>query len=148
MTLDITDAPIDMRESVEQVLTMAASEMLNHRFDDYPLEAVGILCVDGSVYPLINQARSAHRFEVSQILVREAIEALNRRGFSPIAVYHSHPTSSTGPSTRDVELMSNMPGVLSVIIGLDGITAWRWEDGLQSVARIELPERKVDGEPT
>ena len=133
----------ETKSAVSELITFAAISLVMHRDSDYPHEAVGILCSDGSIYPLINQARSAHRFEVSQPLVKEAIGVLTQRGMEPIAVYHSHPTSSSGPSKRDIMLMETMPGSLSIIIGQDGIAAWLWDGGLQSVTRINLPTKET-----
>ena len=124
------------------LMETAAVEMLNHRDDVYPQEAVGVLCADGSCFPLVNQARSAHRLEVSAFLVAEAIDMLVERGLSPVAFYHSHPTSASGPSTRDVQMMQTKPGALFVIIGQDGIAGWLWNDELQSAGTIPLPNRK------
>ena len=133
----------ELKDAVTHLIASAATSLVTHRDSDYPHEAVGSLCSDGSVYPLINQARSAHRFEVSQPLVKEAIGVLTQRGMEPIAVYHSHPTSSSGPSKRDIMLMETMPGSLSIIIGQDGIAAWLWDGGLQSVTRINLPTKET-----
>ena len=119
----------------------ASVEMLNHRDDVYPQEAVGVLCADGSCFPLVNQARSAHRLEVSAFLVAEAIDMLGERGLSPVAFYHSHPTSASGPSNRDIQMMQTKPGALFVIVGQDGIAAWLWDESLQSAGKIPLPER-------
>lgn len=137
----LTEAKEFMQASVTLMET-AAVEMIEHRNDSYPNEAVGVLCSDGSCYPLINQARSAHRLEVSAILVGEAIDMLNERGMSPVAFYHSHPTSASGPSNRDISMMQTKPGALFVIVGQDGIAGWLWEDGLQSAGKIPLPDRK------
>ena len=133
--------------AAETLLESAASEMLAHRDEVYPNEAVGVLCDDGSCYPLINQARSAHRLEVSAFLVSEAIAMLVERGKSPVAFYHSHTTSSSGPSARDVEMMQTKPEALFVIIGQDGISGWMWDDGLQAVGVVPLPDRKTNVEP-
>lgn len=132
------------QEFIQAAVTLmedAAVRMADHRDDAYPEEAVGILCSNGDTYPLINQARSGHRFEVSETLVKEAIEILENRGKEPVAMYHSHPTSAASPSARDVSMMMNMPGALSIVVGIDGIAAWLWDDVLQSVGRIPLPER-------
>ncbi len=125
----------------ETLMVEAAPALVAHRNDSYPHEAVGIVCSDGSTYPLINQARSGHRFEVSEVLVQEAITILSERGLQPVAVYHSHPESVSGPSNRDISMMQHMPGALSIIVGKDGIAAWLWNDGLQSVGKVQLPER-------
>ena len=128
--------------AVQTLMETAASEMLEHRDETYPQEAVGILCSDGSCWPLINQARSAHRLEVSAILVSEAHTMLRERGRNPVAYYHSHPDSASGPSDRDVSMMQTVPGALFVIIGQDGISGWQWEDKLESCGKIPLPDRK------
>lgn len=128
-------------QSAVTLMEAAAVRMANHRDNAYPQEAVGILCSNGDSYSLINQARSGHRFEVSEVLVKEAIEILESRDMEPVAMYHSHPTSAASPSGRDVSMMMNMPGALSIIVGIDGIAAWLWDDVLQSVGRIPLPER-------
>jgi proteasome lid subunit RPN8/RPN11 len=136
---------VEAKEFMQASVTLmetAAFEMVEHRDEVYPYEAVGILCSDGSCYPLINQARSAHRLEVSAILVGEAIDMLRERGLEPVAFYHSHPTSASGPSNRDISMMQTKPGALFVIIGQDGIAGWLWNDGLQSVGKVSIPDRK------
>ena len=134
-TRDYIQAVVDLMESASVV-------MMDHRDDDYPHEAVGILCSDGTNYRLINQARSAHRFEVSATLSAEAMSVLLGRDKEPIAIYHSHPTSPSGPSKRDITMMETQPGALSIIVGVSDISAWVWDnEGLQPVGRIPLPER-------
>lgn len=135
------DIAVDFVEAAKTLMVESSGLLLAHRDDEYPLEAVGIICSDGTTYPLINQARSGHRFEVSEVLMKEAIDILAERGLHPVAVYHSHPDSSSGPSNRDILMMQNMPGALSIIVGRDAIAAWLWNDGLQSVGNIPLPER-------
>jgi len=139
----------DMDMYVVAVVTLmenSAVEMLEHRDEVYPNEAVGILCDDGTCYPLINQARSAHRLEVSAILVGEAIDMLMERGKAPVAFYHSHPTSASGPSNRDIQMMQTKPRSLFIIVGQDGISGWIWDDGLKSVGKIPLPVREPNVE--
>jgi len=134
---------------VEALLNFAARDLLTQRDREYPNEAVGILTAGGIVYPLINQARSPKRFEVSKTLVQEGISELVKWGEHPVATYHSHPTSASGPSDRDCLYMRETEGGLHIIIGMDGIAAWLWKDGLRSVAKVPLPERvKADGEHT
>ena len=130
----------NLENATELLLTSASEDLVEARDDAYPNEAVGILCYDGAVYPLINQARSPHRFEVGETLVGEAINHLKYRGKMPVAVYHSHPTSDSGPSARDEMMMQEMPGAVFVIVGVDGIAAWMWEDELRSVGKITLEE--------
>ena len=136
----MTDFHLEIRDEVEALLLVARADLLAARHDGYPNEAVGILCADGSVYPLINQARSSKRFEVGETAVGEAINHLKYRGRFPVAVYHSHPTSDSGPSERDKMMMEEMPNALFVIIGKDGIAAWLWDEALRFVSRIPLED--------
>ncbi len=138
---------LNFLQAAVTLMEEGALEMLDHRDDMYPLEAVGILCSDGVTYRLINQSRSSHRFTVSETLVREAIEILTRRGHPPVAIYHSHPEHDSHPSRRDIDMMETMPGSLSVIVGKEGIAGWRWNDGLESVGKIPHPERTRYGKP-
>ena len=136
-----TEQAVEFIQASTTLMESAAVEMVEHRDETYPNEAVGVLCSDGSCFPLVNQARSAHRLEVSAFLVAEAIDMLTERGLSPVAFYHSHPESASGPSNRDIQMMQTKPGALFIIVGQDGISGWLWDDGLQSVGRIPLPER-------
>ena len=122
------------------ILETARPELLASRDDSYPDEAVGILCADATVYPLINQARSPKRFEVSEQLVTEAIAQLKVRKRNPVAIYHSHPESDSGPSKRDTAMMAEMPQATFIIVGNDGIAAWMWDDELRFVTRVPLKE--------
>lgn len=138
-----TPVALNFLQVTVTLMEEASLSMLQHRNDSYPNEAVGILCSDGVTFPLINQSRSPHRFNVSQTLVEEALETLTRRGHSPVAMYHSHPEADSSPSNRDLAMMETMPGSLSIIVGIDSIAAWRWNDGLESVGKIPHPERSM-----
>lgn len=118
------------------VISDASSALYEARDDAYPEEGVGILCIDATVYPLINQARSHKRFVVSERLVLEKQLELYEQGFSPVAFYHSHPTSPAGPSNRDLHWMEEHPRQVSVIVGNDGIAAWWWDEESILLARI------------
>lgn len=130
----------NFNSEVEALLAAARQDIVASRNESYPNEAVGIICADGDVYPLINQARSAHRFSVGETLVGEAINHLKYRNKMPVAVYHSHPESASGPSGRDEMMMQEMPGAVFVIVGSDGISAWLWDEELISVAKIPLED--------
>ena len=127
-------------ESVGALLVTARQDIVASRNESYPNEAVGIICADGDVYPLINQARSAHRFSVGETLVGEAINHLKYRGKMPVAVYHSHPESASDPSQHDQAMMQEMPGAVFVIVGSDGIAAWMWDEELVFIAKIPLED--------
>lgn len=129
---------------VEALLVAARAELVVSRNHEYPNEAVGIVCADGDVYPLINQARSNRRFEVGETLVGEAINHLKYRNKHPVAVYHSHPESDSGPSVRDQMLMQEMPKAINIIVGMDGIAAWLWDEELRFVTKIPLEAPDVE----
>ncbi len=133
----------EVAPQLETLLTAARTDLTKHRDDDYPNEAVGILCADGTVYPLINQARSHKRFEVSERIVTEAIAQLKVRKRHPVAIYHSHPTSTSEPSNRDIMMMQEMPQASFVIVGSDGIAAWMWNDELRFIVKVPLKEVAV-----
>ena len=121
---------------VEALISDASSALYQARDEAYPEEGVGILCVDGSVHPLINQARSHKRFAVSERLVHEKQLELDGHGMSPVAFYHSHPTDPASPSARDMLWMEEHPRQVSVIVGNDGIAAWWWDEESILLARI------------
>ncbi len=130
----------EIAPQLETLLNSARTDLTKHRDGDYPNEAVGILCADATVYPLINQARSHKRFEVSEQIVTEAIAQLKVRKRHPIAIYHSHPTSTSEPSKRDTMMMQEMPQASFIIVGSDGIAAWMWDDELRFVVKVPLKE--------
>ena len=138
--IDIEPFHQQVADPLALVLTVARPQLLIHSDDDYPHETVGILCVDGTCYPLINQARSHKRFEVSELLVTEAIAQLKVRKRHPVAIYHSHPTSTSEPSARDTLMMKEMPQASFVIIGSDGIAAWMWDEELRFILKIPLED--------
>jgi len=144
----MTGYDLEYTEAAIQLLEMTSIEMIAHRNDAYPQECVGIVCSDGAVARLINQSRSHKRFIVSETLVNEVIETLVSGDHRPVAMYHSHPNGDSSPSSRDINMMKTMPRTLSFIVGHDGISAWRWDDGLESihdglkcVGKIPMPER-------
>ena len=138
--IDIEPFHQQVADPLALVLTVARPQLLIHSDNDYPNETVGILCVDGTCYPLINQARSHKRFEVSELLVTEAIAQLKVRKRHPVAIYHSHPTSTSEPSARDTLMMKEMPQASFVIIGSDGIAAWMWDEELRFILKIPLED--------
>ena len=144
----MTGYDLEYTEAAVQLLEMTSIEMIAHRNETYPQECVGIVCSDGAVARLINQSRSHKRFIVSETLVTEVVETLLSGDHRPVAMYHSHPDGNSSPSDRDINMMETMPGTLSIIVGHDGIAAWRWDagqksryDGLKCVGKIPMPER-------
>lgn len=121
---------------VGTLISDAAPFLEEARLDAYPDEGVGIICIDATVYPLINQARSHKRFAVSERLVHEAQMQLQEDGFTPVAFYHTHPSDPASPSAGDMRWMEEHPHQVSVIVGNDGIAAWWWDEESILLARI------------
>ena len=114
--------------AVRSMVEHVANSLICARDNAYPNEAVGYVCSDATLYPLINQARSPRRFEVSDTLIKEAIEEILRDGVEPAMIYHSHPTSDSTPSNRDKLMMVELVGAVFVIVGKDDISAWCYKD--------------------
>lgn len=119
----------ELQPTLTELLEWVAEGLIEEVDGRLPNEAVGLLCEDGTILSLINQARSPDRFEVSNRLVHEAITEAVDRGYHPLAIYHSHPTKDSWPSKRDDVMMELLAEVPFVIVGIDGIAAWMWEDG-------------------
>lgn len=112
-------------------LSSVGQDIWKHREEDSPLEAVGLVFLDGRTYRLINQARSEHRYSVNEALVAEAVELHD----SPlVAIYHSHTWSPSGPSRLDQHMMREMASdeqwahIVSLILGTDGLKGWIWQE--------------------
>ena len=69
------------------------------------LEVVGIVWSDSTISPLINQARSATRFSVSESLFAETIAAVNPAEKTMVSLYHSHPGDNPRPSKLDSDMI-------------------------------------------
>jgi proteasome lid subunit RPN8/RPN11 len=121
------------------LLELARPNMVRHTKLSLPHEAVGIVADDGSVYPLINQRRSATEYMVSRILVEEGLYHLRSRDLIGVALYHSHPADEATPSDQDLLMMRHAPGTVFVIHGIDKIAAYRVdkEGVLETV--VEIP---------
>ena len=131
MTLAIAD--IDKLQGLLESLDFDLRDLADYAA---PEEACGLLCHDGTIQPLINQARSTHRFVVSSTLLKEAIDELTSQGSFPIAVYHSHPTRTSYPSRQDEQTLKDSPDLISVIVGTDATTAWIYNDVLLNIAEV------------
>ena len=131
----------EFADAVHDVLRHAAERLYSHSSSEAPYESVGLISLKGTVYPLINQRRSAHEFYVSPIFVEEGVQWFRNRNDKAFAFYHSHPTTSADPSPADRSMMESAPSVPHVIVGIDRIAAYLWHDGettrLTEVARGE-----------
>jgi proteasome lid subunit RPN8/RPN11 len=130
--------------TLSEILDLATPLIAAHSADDAPTEACGVVLADGSIHRLINQARSSHRWAVSKVQMRELME-LHK---SPIAIYHSHPTSLAIPSSPDKTMMEawyahaglSLP---FLIYGIDGLRAWTWDTDHATEMRPDVESSHV-----
>lgn len=112
-----------------------------------PYEAVGVIHPDGTITPLLNQARSASRFMVNPTQLKERLLDRMERGLNADiwGIYHSHilPNSTTTPSVYDLDFMAtvepSLPGIRHVIVTDSAMSVWRMKHGQpQSIAEQEF----------
>ena len=108
---------LDLWEVLCPAILFSSLHMVEHTLAQHPLEAVGVLTLEGGLRPLINQARSSERFTVSKQLMEEAVQDIVSSDQTPYALYHSHPKGSPEPSTSDCDNMRLAPKMVSVIHG-------------------------------
>jgi proteasome lid subunit RPN8/RPN11 len=122
------------------------SEMIEHARQEAPNECVGLIgSRDGdavTVYRATNAAASPLRFEIEgseQIRYHNEIEAA---GLELGAIYHSHTRTEPRPSQTDINFAAGWPGVLWVIVGLNGeepeVRIWRIDDGHVSESELQV----------
>jgi proteasome lid subunit RPN8/RPN11 len=100
-----------------------------------PYEGVGLLAARRASRRLIanrfyagrNIDASAERYTMDPVDVHVALEDMEQRGLRLLAIVHSHPHTPPVPSVVDLA-EAELPGVLSVIVGLTPVVdmrAWR-----------------------
>ncbi len=117
-----------------------------------PEECCGLLAgadsVVRGVYPVANSARAPEtQYEMEPIGLLRALKQIDRDGWHPLAVYHSHPSSHPIPSLEDIQrAQQQTPTLTHVIIsrrhGNSRLQAWQIADG--EVLPVEL---LFDNEP-
>lgn len=111
-------------------------EMVEHARREYPLECCGLLSGSGSDIDGIratgNQRESREEFFVPVQELFAFFKGLRRSGKKHLGVYHSHPTSESLPSSRDVAEF-HYPEVSYWIVSLKGaepeVRCFRWDEG-------------------
>ena len=110
-------------------------ELVAHARDDAPNECCGYFWCDGDaitgVERAVNDLNSRYGYMLdgkSQFALWKLAEEDGRQ----VGTYHSHPKSPPEPSQTDINLASNWPDYLYVIVSLDGdptVRAWWLKDG-------------------
>ena len=108
--------------------------IVEHAKKESPLECCGILGgkegVVEKAFELTNTEKSPVRFLMSPQEQLKVFEELEKESMEMIAIYHSHPHSTSFPSEIDVE-MAFYPEVLSVIVSLK-----EWDNPIVMAFRI------------
>lgn len=138
--LAMTTTELTIDSLLPLLLPEVASTLIEISAYESPNEAVGILCLDGTIFPLINQARSGSRYIVSNRLFNEAINELTGKGLYPVGVYHSHPNRDHHPSTPDRAFMEENAGVISIIVSVqdETVAAWTYDGEVKLLTEVEV----------
>jgi proteasome lid subunit RPN8/RPN11 len=109
-----------------------------------PYEACGVFIgtMDGSTalvekaLPITSSKRTRRSFELDTDEHYKAWNEAEKKGKEIVGVYHTHPVSSSVPSSWDRETMQNDASVW-LIAGVDGMRAYVWDNGLKNVKITE-----------
>ena len=119
-------------------------EMIAHAREDAPNECCGMVgSTDGralAVYRAVNAEASPLRFRIDPDEQLELHNRIDEAGLELGAIYHSHTRTEPRPSQTDINFAKLWPGVLWIIVGLDGdqaeVRTWRIDDGQVSDAEL------------
>lgn len=113
-------------------------EIVEHAVADAPNECCGIVSADGDgtaveVYRAENRLANRFSFEVDQRDLFRIYNEIEDAGLDLHAIYHSHTRSAPKPSLTDIRYAEGWPGVLWIIVGLEGpepeVRTWLIEGG-------------------
>lgn len=117
-----------------------------HARREHPLECCGLLAGRGTratrAYAVANELASPVAFRTEARDSLAAFRAMRAAGVELLAVYHSHPTSPAVPSATDLAENPYGEAVVCVILGADGVRAWR----LSAESFTEVPLETVPAE--
>ena len=91
-------------------------------------------------YRAVNAEASPLRFRIDPEEQLELHNRIDDAGLELGAIYHSHTRTAPRPSQTDINFAKLWPGVLWIIVGLDGdqaeVRTWRIDDGKVSDAEL------------
>ena len=119
-------------------------EMIAHAREEAPNECCGMVgSTDGravAVYRAVNAEASPLRFRIDPDEQLELHNRIDGAGLELGAIYHSHTRTEPRPSQTDINFAKLWPGVLWIIVGLEGgeadVQTWRIDDGRVSDAEL------------
>jgi [CysO sulfur-carrier protein]-S-L-cysteine hydrolase len=119
-------------------------EMIAHAREEAPNECCGMVgSSDGhalEVYRATNAEASPLRFRIDPEEQLELHNKIEDAGLDLGAIYHSHTRTAPKPSQTDINFAKLWPGVLWIIVGLEGdepeVQTWRIENGRVSDAEL------------
>jgi [CysO sulfur-carrier protein]-S-L-cysteine hydrolase len=119
-------------------------EIVAHAREEAPNECCGMVgSNDGhavAVYRAVNAEASPLRFRIDPDEQLDLHNQTEDAGLELGAIYHSHTRTEPRPSQTDINFAKLWPGVLWIIVGLDGhdadVRTWRIDDGNVSDAEL------------
>jgi [CysO sulfur-carrier protein]-S-L-cysteine hydrolase len=119
-------------------------EMIAHAREEAPNECCGMVGSSNgravAVYRAVNAEASPLRFRIEPEEQLELHNKIEDAGLELGAIYHSHTRTEPKPSQTDINFAKLWPGVLWIIVGLDGgeseVRTWRIDDGHVSDAEL------------
>jgi proteasome lid subunit RPN8/RPN11 len=119
-------------------------ELVAHAREEAPNECCGyVWSSNGSIEGVArgtNKRRSPYGYELDSDSMFAAYRLSEEEGFQ-VGSYHSHPRSPAEPSQTDINLATNWPDWLYVIVSLAGepaVRAWWLRDGRVEEESLEL----------
>ena|ERR1039457_1834859 len=120
--------------------------LIDHAKKGFPLEVCGILGGSGenifAAYPMTNTDASNEHFMMDPREQFSVVKDLRAKGYSMLAIYHSHPETPARPSEEDIR-MALTPNVSYVIISLadpirPDFKSFRIENGKVQAEHIKI----------
>jgi [CysO sulfur-carrier protein]-S-L-cysteine hydrolase len=119
-------------------------EILAHAREDAPNECVGLVAARDGEAIAVHRARNAeahrYRFSIDGQEQYDLMMAIENAGLDVGAIYHSHLRTAPEPSQTDINFAKGWPGVLWIIVSLQGEEpeVRTWEIRGSEVSEAEL----------
>jgi proteasome lid subunit RPN8/RPN11 len=119
-------------------------EIIDHARAEAPNECVGLVASRDGEAVAVHRARNAEasrlRFSIESMEQLRLTNEIDDAGLEIGAIYHSHTRTAPRPSQTDINFAQGWPGVLWIIVGLEGaepeVRTWEIRDGVVSEAEL------------